>query len=305
MRTRKLGGTDLNVSVIGYGAAALSAEDGPEEAEAQAILDRVVSLGVTLIDTADTYCPSPGELHHNERLVARCLAGRRERVLVATKGGTVRTGAGWGIDGNPARLYRSICESHQALGGDAPITLWQHHWPDPRYTIAQMLEPVRRAQEEGLISHVGVGNYSLEQLRQACDCLPIVSIQNQYNLWHRGPEHDGLFEFCSERGVTFLAWRPLGGAGLAERLGEIELIARCAKERGISPQRFVTAWMLAHAPCVVPLCGARRPEHVADTLAAVDVRLDPREMSLLNGLNPSALPRRQRPPAWVDHPPLA
>jgi aryl-alcohol dehydrogenase-like predicted oxidoreductase len=303
MRTRRLGNTGVATSAIGYGAAGLSSPDFADQNAAAAVLETALSRGVTLIDTADTYCASPHELHQNERLVAAACAGHKS-VLIATKGGTIRTPAGWALRGDPDHLYRAICESHAALGGTAPIPLWQHHWPDPRYSIEQMLQPVRRAQDEGLIRFVGVGNYNLAQLREACDLLPIVSIQNQYNLWHRSPEDDGLFQFCDDRRISFFAWRPLGGAGLAQRLGENASVAELAQARGVSPQRLVLAWMLHQSPCVTPLIGSRNGDHIADALAAAEMPLSPAELSALNRLDPAVLPGRERPPAWHDHPPL-
>jgi aryl-alcohol dehydrogenase-like predicted oxidoreductase len=305
MRIRPFGNTGMNVSCIGYGAVALSTSGRPHEDDSMQLLKHVLESGVTLIDTADTYCLGPEELHHNERLVAKAIEHHRDQVIVATKGGTIRTAKGWEVDSNPDRLYRAICESHAALGGVTPIPLWQHHWPDPRYSIAEMFRPVARAVDEGLVRFVGVGNYTLEQLKQACDLLPIVTIQNQYNPWHRTAESDGLFDFCEQRNLIFLPWRPLGGLGLAERIGEVSRIAELARERGVSPQRLVIAWYLHRSPCLLPIPGSRNPEHVRDCLAAVDLKLDPREIHLLNQIGPDELPQRERGAAWIFRPPLS
>lgn len=303
MRYREFGTTGRRVSVIGYGCAALSV--GADRDQAAAVLATVDSLGINLVDTADTYCRLPSELHANERTLAQIYGPCPERVLIATKGGTVRTPTGWGILGEPSRLHRAIVESHAALGGQSPIALWQHHWPDPRYATADVLRSVRRAQDEGLVRWMGVGNYDLQQLREACDCAAVVSIQNQYNLWHRSAESEGLLEFCENRGLVFLAWRPLGGEGLASRLDEIDAVRRLASHRGISPQRLVIAWMLRKSTCLVPLIGSTNPDHIADCAAATDIQLDDQEMSQLNQLRPEELPQRARSPAWVRHPPLA
>src|SRR5687768_4039420 len=138
MRTRLLGTTGLKISVVGYGAMALSLRDRPPKNEAVQILKRVLEADVTLIDTADTYCLGRHDLHHNERLVAAVVANTSLDVCIATKGGTLRTEHGWQVDGSPDRLYRSIVDSYEALGGRSAIPLWQLHWPDPRYTIAEM-----------------------------------------------------------------------------------------------------------------------------------------------------------------------
>src|SRR5438477_11400568 len=170
MRTRLFGKTGVEVGVIGYGAMPLSLEGRPTEAEALAILQQVAARGVSFIDTADTYGLDPSDVHHNERLLAKMavsVKGRGGPIYIATKGGTVRKQSSWEIDGSPARLYRVIRESFEALGGEKPIFLWQHHWPDPRYSIKEMMEPVQRAMKENLVRFVGVANYSLEQIKEA------------------------------------------------------------------------------------------------------------------------------------------
>jgi len=161
MRTRPFGKTGIEVGVIGYGAMPLSVEGRPPEDQALDILRQVAARGVSFIDTADTYGLDPSDLHHNERLLAKMFGRAKTEgppVYIATKGGTIRKQPGWEIDGSPDRLYRVICESFEALGGDQPIFLWQHHWPDPRYSIKTMMEPVRRAVQEKLIQFVGVAN---------------------------------------------------------------------------------------------------------------------------------------------------
>ncbi len=304
MRTRQLGWTGMEVSAIGYGPMALSLPGRRDADEQSALLQAVLAEGVTFLDTADTYCLGPDELHHNERLIA-CTVGDTTQICVATKGGTIRTATGWLLDGHPDRLYRAIVESHVALGGSAPIFLWQHHWPDPRYTLAEMLRPVQRALDEGLIRYVGVGNYSLDQLREACNLVPVITVQNQYNLWHREAETNGMFDFCQEYKLVFLPYRPLGGAELAARLGEIPVVACLARERGISPQRLLIAWHLAQHECLLPIPGSTQLSHVRDCLAAVDLRLDPQERRAINALRNDELPQLSRKPRWSGHPPLS
>ena len=304
VRTRSFGWTDLPVSVIGYGPMALSLHGRPDTRDAVEMLESVIAAGVTFLDTADTYCLGPDELHHNEQLIRQVLQ-RHPQVMVGTKGGTLRTATGWQLDGHPERLYQAIVESHAALGGREPIFLWQHHWPDPRWTIAQMLHPVQRALDEKLIRYVGVGNYTLEQLQAACDLVPVLTVQNQYNLWHREPKTNGIFDWCVDRRLVFLPYRPLGGAELANRLGEIPELALIARDRGISPQQLTIAWHLAQSPCLLPIPGARNPEHFQDCLKAAAIELEPHELKMLNGLRPESLPQLKRATNWSDHPPLS
>ena len=159
MRFRSFGTTGTTTSILGYGAMALSLEAKPND-EALQIVGEVLTQGITFFDTANTYCQSPNELNHNEKLLACALQifpCDRDNIIVATKGGTVRTERGWEINGSPDFLYRSICDSYAALGGSRPIPLWQHHWPDPRHSITDMMQAAARAVEEKLVRFVGVG----------------------------------------------------------------------------------------------------------------------------------------------------
>lgn len=308
MRTRILGKTGQRVSVIGYGAMALSLPERPPETEAMDVLKAVIELDVTFIDTADTYCLGPRDLHHNEELLTRALreTGRdMAGVCVATKGGTVRTEKGWEIDGNPDHIYQNIIDSYEALGGREPISLWQHHWPDPRFSISESMKPVGKAVEEKLVRHVGVNNYSVAQIKEASDIVDIVSVQNQYNLWHREPETDGMLEYCENENVVFLPWRPMGGLGLSQRLPEIAPLVQLAREKKVSPQRVMIAWHLAKSKCILPIPGSRRLDHIVDCLEAEDLALSAAEVAQLESISSTDIPSRERPAAWEKSPPLA
>jgi pyridoxine 4-dehydrogenase len=145
----------------------------------------------------------------------------------------------------------------------------------------------------------------VEQLQQAREIVDVVSVQNQYNLWHREAEQDGMLEYCEQEGLVFIPWRPMGGPGLAHRLAEIEPLAQIARDRGISPQRLMIAWHLAKSPCILPLVGTRRWDHLEDCLAADGVKLEPREVARLDAVLPGQLAERSRQPAWEGMPPLA
>lgn len=307
MRTRLFGKTGIEVSILGYGAMPLSVEDRPPEVEALNVLQKVLARGVSFIDTADTYGLDPSDLHHNERLLAKMLSSvpnHPSRICIATKGGTVRKQPGWEIDGSPPRLYQVIRESFEALGGEQPIFLWQHHWPDPRYSIPEMMKPVRQAVNEGLIRFVGVANYSIEQINQAREVVDVVAVQSQYNLWRRESEREGLLEYCERENLVFLPWRPLGGEGLAQRLGEIKPLTDLATALGIGPHRLVIAWLLAKSKCILPIPGSRRLEHIMDCFEAENVRLTPFEIAKIDAIDEPDLPRRSRPPAWEKMPPV-
>ncbi len=304
MRERTLGSTATRVSVVGYGAMALSLERVPED-EAIQTLHRVFDLGVTLIDTASSYCDDERDQHHNEKLVARALASYgagAARVCVATKGGAIRVDRRWRMDGSPDHLYRSICESHEALGGRAPIPLWQHHWPDARYPVRESMQAVRRAVDEGLIRHVGVSNYSVAQVEEARTVVDIVSVQNQYNLWCRDPERDGVLAWCERENIAFLPWRPLGGLGLAQRLDRAPLLRELAASRGVTPYRLMIAWFLARSPCLLPIPGSRRWSHAEDCLRAAELLLSPDEVARIAALAVADMPELETDPRPLIRP---
>jgi len=294
MRTRKLGKTDIEIGVIGYGAMSLSLQAMPEETAFQ-LLHAVWSQGASLVDTADCYCIDENDQHHNERLIVRALAaysGDRSRICIATKGGAVKIDGRWKLAGTPEALYRTICESCETLGG--PIPLWQHHWPSPEYSVAESMRPVRRAVDEKMILHVGVSNYSIAQIREAQELVEIVSVQNEYNLWRRDPETNGVLEYCEQQDLVFLPWRPMGGKGLAQRLGEIKPLENLVRERGVSPHRLLLAWLMAKSKCVVPIPGSSRLENALDALAAADLRLTAQEMQAIDGIRVDELPGSER-----------
>jgi len=280
MDTRTLGPTNLEISEIGFGAMHLSLAGRPSEAEAIDVLHRVLDLGITFIDTADSYCRDESDKHHGERLVRKALdayADDTSGVIVATKGGLMRPDGRWTRNGDPDHIRATIRESVNALG-DAPIQLWQHHAPDPEIPVETSLRPVREAVDEGLIQHVGVSNYSVEQIERVRDVVDVVSVQNQYSPWHRQPETDGVLAYCEAHDLVFLPWSPLGGRSRAKDLNAFDDLNALADEKGISPQRLVLAWLMAMSSAVLPIPGASRVETAADSIAAADVVLTDAEV---------------------------
>jgi pyridoxine 4-dehydrogenase len=281
METKQLGSTGITVSAIGLGAMPLSVSGRPPESQAIEVIHKALDLSVTLIDTADAYCQDQSDKHHSERLIAKALAqysGDASNVIVATKGGFVRPGGSWTRNGNPDHLRKTIRESFAALGGEKPIDVWQYHAPDTDYTIEESLAPAKEAVDEGLIRFVGVSNFSVEQIKRARNVVEIVSVQNQYNPWHRQPEFDGVLEYCAGVGLMFLPWSPLGGRRRVAMLQEIPGIVRLAEEKGVSIYCLVLAWLRAKSPCVLPIPGATKVSSIADSLRAADVRLTAEEV---------------------------
>jgi aryl-alcohol dehydrogenase-like predicted oxidoreductase len=285
MKRKKLGNTNFNISAIGLGGMPISLTGRPPETQAIAVIHRALDLGVTLIDTADSYCQDESEKHHNEALIAKALqqyTGDIRAVTIATKGGLMRLQGAWRRNGNPHHLRKTIRESFEALGGQKPIDLWQYHAPDPSYTIEEALAPAKEAVEAGMIRFIGVSNFSLEQIKRARDTVEIVSVQNQYNPWHRDPESDGVLEYCESEKLTFFSWSPLGGSSRATSLQDMPAIAKLAAEKNVSVYCIVLAWLMAKSPCVVPIPGATKISSIEDSVRAIEVKLTEEELQKIS-----------------------
>src|SRR3954451_9184564 len=173
--TRKLG--DADVFPIGLGGMPMSLSGRPPEERSVRTIHAALDAGVNLIDTADSYCVDESEVGHNERLIARALRGRRDGVLVATKGGHTRPGGAWEVDGSPAHL-RAACEaSLRALETDR-IDLYQYHRPDPNVPYEETIGAFKELQEEGKVRWGGISNANVEQIELAGSIVNIVSVQN-------------------------------------------------------------------------------------------------------------------------------
>ncbi|NJR52377.1 MAG: aldo/keto reductase [Leptolyngbyaceae cyanobacterium CSU_1_3] len=282
---RRLGQTNRILSPIALGGMPMSLSGRPAESQAISTIHTALDLGVNFIDTADSYCQDESDKHHNEKLIHKALqqyAGDTNQVLVATKGGLMRPNGSWTRNGNPQHLRQTIRESYEALGGKKPIDLWQYHSPDPDYSIADSLAPAKEALQAEMIRYVGVSNFSVDQIKQAREVVDLVSVQNQYNLWHRQPETDGVLAYCEAEGLTFLPWSPLGGSRRVRELSQIKAIAHLSDEKGVSVYALVLAWMLAKSPCIVPIPGASKPESIADSVQAAQVTLTQAEFEILD-----------------------
>lgn len=285
METKQLRNTGVTISAIGLGGMPMSLSSRPPEAQSIEVIHRALDLGVTLIDTADSYCKDESDKHHNERLIAKALTqyqGDRTKIVIATKGGLMRPNGDWTRNGNPEHLRETIRTSFEALGGNKPIDIWQYHAPDPNYSIEESLKPAKEAVESGLIRFVGVSNFSVEQIKRARDVVDIVSVQNQYNPWHRQPEKDGVLEYCQQENLTFLPWSPLGGSRRVSSLGDISAIASLAKTKGVSVYVIVLAWVRAKSPCIVPIPGASKVSSIEDSVKSVEVKLSKEEVQQID-----------------------
>jgi aryl-alcohol dehydrogenase-like predicted oxidoreductase len=268
-------GGDLRVRRLGFGGMRLTGRgiwgepDDPETA--REVLVRAVQLGVNFIDTADSYGPDV-----SERLIGETLYPYPEGLVIATKGGLVRPGPDrWVPNGRPAHL-RQACEGSLRRLRLERIDLYQFHRVDPRVPLEESLGALAELRAEGKVRHVGLSNVSVAQLERARAVLPIVSVQNRYNLGDR--RSDPVVDHCERHGLAFLPWAPIAAGDLAAPGG---LLDRIAERHGASAGQVALAWLLRRSPAMLPIPGTSSVEHLLENLAAVLVRLDDAEVAEL------------------------
>lgn len=271
--------------MIGIGAMHLSLSGRPSETESIKVLHRAFDLGVRFIDTADSYCIDESDKHHNEQLVQKALDsydGSTDQIHVATKGGLMRPNGAWKRNGDPAHIRDAIHRSFEILNGDDPIDVWQFHAPDSDYSVTESLKPAAEAQESGLINHVGVSNFSVDQIKQAESILDLVSVQNEYHPWHRAPENNGVLDYCEEHQLTFLPYRPLGGRRRVDQLDDVTAIKEAAERHQATAQQVVLAWHRSQSTCIVPIPGVSRTKTLQESVESTAVDLTQQDMNKIN-----------------------
>lgn len=265
-------GGDLTVNRLGFGAMRITGQgiwgDPPDRARAIETLRRAVELGITFIDTADSYGPAV-----SENLIAEALHPYPDDLVIATKGGLVRPGPGrWDPDGRPEHL-REACEGSLKRLRLEQIPLYQFHRPDPKVPVAESIGAIAELKAEGKIRHIGVSNVNEDQLRQAQQVAPIVSVQNRYNAKDRSSQ--SMVDLCEEEDLVFLPWAPVqqtdGHAG----------VAAAASRRGVTRYQVIIAWLLAVSPAMLPIPGTGSPDHIADNIAATSVDLTRQEIEAI------------------------
>lgn len=292
MQTRTIGNATVGRHEVGAIGLGLMTFDQTGTQPRQQLLDTVraaLDTGVTLFDTADAYGPGEEEgaaaQGANERLIASLLdeLGVREQVLLATKGGHVRTdGGGWATDSRPEHLRRAVDDSLSRLGVEQ-IALWQHHRPDPDVDDADVIGTLQEIAASGKVAMIGLSNADSDQIRAAHQVLgdSLVSVQNQFSPAFRSSRPE--IDVCAELGLAFLPWSPLGGLGNAKELADQHpAFAEVAQAHGVSAQQVALAWELAQSPVVIPIPGAKRPASITDSAAAADLELSADEIARLD-----------------------
>jgi aryl-alcohol dehydrogenase-like predicted oxidoreductase len=262
-------GGDLTVNRLGFGAMRITGQgiwgEPPDRNRAKAALRRAVELDVTFIDTADSYGPEV-----SETLIAETLYPYPDELVIATKGGLVRPGPGqWEPDGRPDHLRRACEGSLTRLRLDR-VDLYQFHRPDPRVPIAESIGALAELKDEGKIRHIGVSNFSEDQLREAERVAPVVSVQNRYNATDRTSE--AMVDLCEQEMLAFLPWAPIVEADASRPTLD------AARRHGVSPRQVALAWLLARSPQMLPIPGSGSPDHVEQNVAAASLDLDPEEV---------------------------
>jgi aryl-alcohol dehydrogenase-like predicted oxidoreductase len=295
MRQRRIG--DRNVSAMGLGCMPLSFPGHAEDRDrGLAVIHRALDLGITLLDTANIYAPAWDAVGHNEALVAAALrsysgSADLDAVVIATKGGITRgPGETWGRAGSREGLLAAADASCEALGVEV-IDLYQLHRHDPTLSYLEQVRALAAVRDAGIARMIGLSNATLPELEVALEEVGgpdeggIVSVQNEFSPRFRGDAE--VLHACSERGIAFLPWSPLGGADQAHTIGDrYSPFAEVGVEIGSSPHEVVLAWLAGLSPVMIPIPGASRPETLDSIVRATDVVLTDEQMARLSATIP-------------------
>jgi pyridoxine 4-dehydrogenase len=277
-------GGDLTVYRFGFGAMRLTGPGiwGPpaDKQEAVAVLHRALELGVNLIDTADSYGPEV-----SESLIAEALYPYPKDLVIATKGGLLRTGPNqWPQDGRPEHLREALEGSLRRLRLDH-IDIYQFHRPDPRAPFEDSVGALAKLRQEGKIRHVGLSNVTIGQLAQAQQIVPIVTVQNHYNLAMRESEHmtvaesEEMIDLCARQGIGFIPWSPLAFGQLARSGGTLE---RIAQQHNAQPGQIALAWLLKRSSTMLPIPGTASVKHLEENIVGATIKLSQEEFDLID-----------------------
>ncbi len=271
-----IGDDDLRVNRLGFGAMRITGggiwgePEDPEEA--RAVLQHAMEVGINLIDTADSYGPEV-----SERLIGETLHPYPDDLVIATKGGLVRGGPGqWSPNGHPDHLRRA-CEGSLRRLKVERIDLYQLHRIDPEVPAEESLGVLAELRDEGKIRHIGLSEVSVEQIEHAREIVPIITVQNRYNLTDRGSEE--VLDFCEREGIGFIPWFPLATGRLA-RPGSI--LDEISGRKNARPSQVALAWLLARSPVMLPIPGTSSVAHLEENTAAAGIMLSDEELAELN-----------------------
>ncbi len=275
--TFKIGG-DLEVNRLGFGAMRITGEGNwgwpADRGNAVKVLRRTIELGVNLIDTADAYGPETSEL-----LIAEALYPYRKGLVIATKGGLTRPAPDQPVlDGRPEHLKQSLDASLKRLRLER-IDLYQLHFVDPKVPIEESVGALKQMQDAGKIRHVGLSNVDPNEIARARKVVPIVSVQNRYNIEDRNSEN--VLAYCEKENLGFLPWFPIGGDRGLKPDNPLNV---AAKAHGVSVYQVALAWLLERSPVMLPIPGTSSLAHLEENVAAAKLHLTPEEWKAIDAI---------------------
>ena len=309
MRTRSLGPDQLLVSALGLGCMGMSEfYGGTDDTESIAVMHAALDAGCTFLDTADMYGPFTNEL-----LVGQAIAGRRDKVVLATKFGNERRadGSRVGINGRP-EYVRSACDASLERLGVDHIDLYYQHRVDTSVPIEDTVGAMAELVAAGKVRHLGLSEAAVDTIRRAHAVHPITALQTEYSLWTREPE-DEILPTVRELGIGFVAYSPLGrgfltgrfqsiedlpegdfrrvnprfeGGNFAKNLDVVTQVHEIAAEKQCTPGQLAIAWLLAQGEDIVPIPGTKRLSYLADNLGADEVALTPADLARIDTVAP-------------------
>lgn len=270
-------GGDLKINRMGFGAMRITGEGiwGPpkDRDEAIRVLKRTIELGINFIDTADSYGP-----HVSEELIAEALYPYPKDLVIATKGGLTRTGPNvWPINADPDYLQKALEGSLKRLKLDR-IDLYQLHRVDPNVPYGKTLEFLQRAQEEGLVKHIGLSEVTVDQIKKAQEYFPVVSVQNKYSVDFRKWEDE--LKFSREQDMAFIPWNPIN----AGNIGALEKLQQVGRKHSATAHQVALSWLLHHAPNILLIPGTSKVKHLEENYEAISIALTDEDMELLDSI---------------------
>jgi aryl-alcohol dehydrogenase-like predicted oxidoreductase len=275
-------GNDLHVTRLGFGAMRITGEgiwgEPADRAEAIRVLRRAVELGINFIDTADSYGPNV-----SEEIIAEALYPYPAGLVIATKGGFMRTGPNqWVENGKPEHL-RSACEGSLRRLRLERIDLYQLHRIDPKVPAEDQIGTLKDLQAQGKIKHIGLSEVSVQQIQHARTIVPIVSVQNRYSVSDRGSED--VLKYCEKEKLGFIPWFPLAAGRVS---GSESPISRIAAQWNATPSQVALAWLLSRSPVMLPIPGTSKVKHLEENVAAATLKVDAKRMQELDRMAAAA-----------------